>query len=104
MKLRCVLLVFSLVIFSGCFGDRQTGQSRVHSSTELIQNMVNNSLIDSGELSNFVDERRDGGAAAVLRMIIDYNDANSRDEFDRNIDNIGNNDLKRRLLIILENL
>jgi len=104
MKIKCFLLFLSIGMFFGCSENQQDIPRIYQTGTEIIQNMVNNSLIASDELAYFVDTRNDGGSTNALRMILDYNNINNREEFERRIDDIENHDLKRRLLILLENM
>ena len=105
MNRNLILFILVVFIFAGCKKENQPASDTYNSSTEMIQIFVNNSLIGSDELSTFINERRSGDSAAILKMILDYNNENDKADFQKSIENVrSSNELKKKLLILSENM
>jgi hypothetical protein len=90
-----------MIVLAGCFEKEKAVPKSSQSSSEMIQGMVNNSLITGDDLSKLTDK----DSTALLKMLLEYNDANDKEEFEKSIEKMTvDNDLKKRLLILLNNM
>jgi hypothetical protein len=95
----------SIAIFaiSACKESRKNVSGTYKNDTEMIGMLINNDLIDSGNLSKFIGVK--GDDAVILEMILDYNNVNDPDKFaGNNGKTISKDTLKKKILLLSNNL
>ncbi len=108
MKKCCIIVVLVVVLFFGC-GTENIGEAVKFSGTEMIENLMNNNLIDSDDVSKYINDRNED--SAIIKMFLDYNsnDNSSKDDARKEMNEYSfysGNDLefRKRIMILSENL
>ena len=89
--------VILMMCVTGCRGSIPNGSF----NNEEVKALANFSLIDSNELSEYVENKTD--EAFILKMVLDYNLLNDDTEFYNNVQSINNAELKKKMLVLSNN-
>jgi hypothetical protein len=103
-KTAAIAVIITVLAVSTCGKKVQTVSGVYHlSGEEMAGALVNNALVETGDLPKYVDIKTDD--AVVLEMILDYNETNDLEKFaDNNGKAIKNDVLKRKMLLLVNNL
>jgi hypothetical protein len=99
VNLLIIACVFALI---GCMNENQVQSIKIP-DREIIEKLINNSIIKKDDLNKYIKAGNDD--EKVITMIIDFNDKDhpNKDSFSK-IDEIKAKDMKKRLLILSENI
>jgi hypothetical protein len=100
-KMVICLMTAVLVALNSCSMGKKPTPTQYQSDTNLAENLLNNSLIDSTNLQNYVDPHTDD--AIILEMILDYNEESDKAKFSENNGKIINSPELRAKIIKLSN-
>jgi hypothetical protein len=102
-KVLFCMLVGLFAMFFGCqIKDNQPVQSQYGSDIEMIEALINFSLINAEDADKFIVP---GDDATVIKMIMDYNLVNDNEQFSvSNSGGINNKALLEKILMLSNNL
>lgn len=103
MKKLFFFTLIAILAISACKEYRKNVSGIYKTDTEMIGVLINNGLINLGDLSKLIIPK--GDDAVILEMILDYNDVNDPDKFAGNNGKaISKDTLKKKLLLLSNNL